>query len=509
MADESKKASSDEDGSEESDNEEEEEFLPGFDTFQDYSKQLLSMVVKATRECHSLPAADEDYEYYSSYPSFTEFTAKMGQRITKSIARITKYHHITGPWPSGGIQLGSSSKSHDHGDLFEAVVEANDTLLEQVDNLLDEATGVKKAGQALSGTLDSKKVEQSLQRGHVKKVSYIHSSNMMRPQLKWADKIDNSNTPFRPIIKHKPNALKPLPSIDVQDGATISSFISAVRDKVTSIKSYGHPYRYELEKFEPITEQLEINDPQHPGALSDVPLTMVTSVEQLQELSKLLIGVKEFAVDLEHHSYRSFLGITCLMQLSTRNHDYIIDILELRDHMHILNESFTNPRIVKVLHGANWDIIWLQRDLGLYVVNMFDTHQASRMLQLPKNSLAFLLKYCCDVDADKRYQLADWRIRPLPEEMLHYAREDTHYLLYIYDRMRNELIRRSNNDNNLLRTVISRSTEICLKEERRLFKLRNGDDKVTFYHSIQIKSNPYSRMIVKQNKILSKKRQIR
>ena len=50
--------------------------------------------------------------------------------------------------------------------------------------------------------------------------------------------------------------------VDVQDGATISSFISAVRDKVTSIKSYGHPYRYELEKFEPITEQLDIKDPQ-------------------------------------------------------------------------------------------------------------------------------------------------------------------------------------------------------------------------------------------------------
>ena len=39
--------------------------------------------MKATRECHSLPVADEDYEYYASYPSFTEFTAKMGQRITK------------------------------------------------------------------------------------------------------------------------------------------------------------------------------------------------------------------------------------------------------------------------------------------------------------------------------------------------------------------------------------------------------------------------------------------
>ncbi len=48
------------------------------------------------------------------------------------------------------------------------------------------------------------------------------------------------------------------------------------------------------------------------------------------------------------HSYRSYLGFTCLMQVSTRDHDYIIDALELRHHMNILLDPFTNPRIVKV-----------------------------------------------------------------------------------------------------------------------------------------------------------------
>ena len=35
--------------------------------------------------------------------------------------------------------------------------------------------------------------------------------------------------------------------------------------------------------------------------------------------------------------------------------------------------------------------------------------------------------------ADKRWQMADWRVRPLSEEALLYARMDTHYLLYMYD----------------------------------------------------------------------------
>ena len=59
------------------------------------------------------------------------------------------------------------------------------------------------------------------------------------------------------------------------------------------------------------------------------------------------------------------------------------------------------------------DIGWLQRDFGIYVVNMFDTGQAARVLNYGKYSLAFLLKKFCDVTANKQYQLADWRIRLL------------------------------------------------------------------------------------------------
>jgi len=51
---------------------------------------------------------------------------------------------------------------------------------------------------------------------------------------------------------------------------------------------------------------------------------------------------------LQNHSYRSFSGFVCLMQISTRTEDFLIDALELRAHMHILNSSFTNPKIIKV-----------------------------------------------------------------------------------------------------------------------------------------------------------------
>eukprot|EP00800_Vazella_pourtalesii_P005406 TRINITY_DN1633_c0_g1_i3.p1 TRINITY_DN1633_c0_g1~~TRINITY_DN1633_c0_g1_i3.p1 ORF type:complete len:515 (+),score=75.28 TRINITY_DN1633_c0_g1_i3:786-2330(+) len=94
---------------------------------------------------------------------------------------------------------------------------------------------------------------------------------------------------------------------------------------------------------------------------------------------------------------------------------------------------------------------------------MFDTHQSSIVLGLPKKSLAFLLTYCCNITASKKFQTADWRMRPLPPQMERYAREDTHYLLYIYQRMRNELIRRSTKDVNLTAEVLDLSRMVCLK----------------------------------------------
>lgn len=105
-----------------------------------------------------------------------------------------------------------------------------------------------------------------------------------------------------------------------------------------------------MEKFTPTEEQLKIEIPTQPKPIEKTPLYEVDTVEKLQDLLNELYKHKEFAVDLEHHSYRSFMGITCLMQISTCDADYLIDTLKLRDKLYILNEVFTKPNIVKVFN---------------------------------------------------------------------------------------------------------------------------------------------------------------
>lgn len=110
----------------------------------------------------------------------------------------------------------------------------------------------------------------------------------------------------------------------------------------------------------------------------------------------------------------------------------------------------------------------MQRDFGLYLVSLFDTYYASAALQFPSRSLAYLLLKYAKVEADKKYQLADWRIRPLPTEMLAYARADTHYLLYIYDQLRRDLLTQSKiSERDLMADILDASRKGAMVAYRR------------------------------------------
>lgn len=85
-----------------------------------------------------------------------------------------------------------------------------------------------------------------------------------------------------------------------------------------------------------------------PLPVDRTPLVEINSADQLSELVEELRKHKIIAIDLEHHSYRSFMGITCLMQISTVERDYLIDTLALRNDLWVLNEVFTKPDIIKV-----------------------------------------------------------------------------------------------------------------------------------------------------------------
>ena len=90
---------------------------------------------------------------------------------------------------------------------------------------------------------------------------------------------------------------------------------------------------------------------------------------------------------------------------------------------------FANPDIVKVLHGADYDVVCLRRDFGFVFKNLFDTMISSQMVGLERVGLADLIDRFFGHKIDKQYQRHDWAKRPLLPEHVEYARGDTHFLL--------------------------------------------------------------------------------
>ncbi|XP_077286716.1 exosome component Rrp6 [Arctopsyche grandis] len=270
---------------------------------------------------------------------------------------------------------------------------------------------------------------------------------ILRPQLLFRKPVDNTRTPWKPQLAFKHNKI-------------------ASANDASYLDEYRHPYAPELHSYNPPPEFLrpQLTTNIRYKSFAETPYEFIDTEAQLNDLLRRLETATEIAVDLEHHSYRSFQGFTCLIQISTDlGEDFIIDALALRDHLHALNAAFTDPNILKVFHGAECDIVWLQRDFGVYVVGLFDTHKATIELDFPNKSLQNLLLKYCKVNTNKSLRLADWRVRPLSPELIEYARSDTHYLLFIWRQLRQELLKMGKGSPDRLLSAFQQSKLVSLK----------------------------------------------
>lgn len=96
-------------------------------------------------------------------------------------------------------------------------------------------------------------------------------------------------------------------------------------------------------------------------------------------------------------------------------------------------------------------------------------------IEFPSKGLAYLLKHFVGIEVNKKLQLADWRVRPLTKELVRYAQEDTHYLLYVYDRLHNAIIHQDQHEKSatmqsLMHVVLKQCQELSKKRyEKEIF----------------------------------------
>lgn len=165
---------------------------------------------------------------------------------------------------------------------------------------------------------------------------------------------------------------------------------------------------------------------------------LIDTSEKLSLLEGSLRNTGRIALDLEAAGFHRYSDRLCLVQLSTEEDTHLVDPLALEVDR-VLRPILEDPEIQVVMHGADFDIRLLDRDLDIHLKGLFDTQIAASLLGAKAIGLAALLEEHLGTKLSKKHQRADWAQRPLPEGMLAYAAADTRYLMELADILEEKL----------------------------------------------------------------------
>lgn len=166
---------------------------------------------------------------------------------------------------------------------------------------------------------------------------------------------------------------------------------------------------------------------------TSIPFTLVASDAALRDCCQILSSSAAIAVDTEFMRTRTYYARLGLVQLANREHCWLVDPLAIAD-LDPLRELLQAPSVLKVLHSCSEDLQVLQSSLGVLPTPLLDTQVAAGFVGEPfAMGYGRIVQALLGVELSQQETRSDWLQRPLSESQLHYAAEDVHYLIRVYE----------------------------------------------------------------------------
>ena len=321
-------------------------------TFKSMKDEVSSALVDITRATGKIAAEDLAFQR-SINPAVGPKLAKQNARLLHIVRDLIK-NATTGT----DIQPPQLSDADAIEERWQGLVDVLDSLLEKADACLDEYTGVIRKSNPSQEASTSRKPYTG---------KNYRSPNIPKPQLLFERVPKNDeDTPFKPLLRSKPHSIEPLnesirleavengrDQYDTQFYLSSQQFCGLIKDLINTHIRYGHPYGAEIKALRYPEFVYRSSPPISFLPFESTKATFVDTLEGVNLMLHELKAAKEIAVDLEHHDTHSYVGLTSLMQISTRDNDWVVDTLKpWREELQILNEVFADPKIVKVSKDA-------------------------------------------------------------------------------------------------------------------------------------------------------------
>ncbi len=185
----------------------------------------------------------------------------------------------------------------------------------------------------------------------------------------------------------------------------------------------------------------------------------LTTVAEIEALSRKLSAESLIAVDTEFVRENTFFPIVELIQVATREESWIIDVQPFKKGhrpgvspegrasyepgIEPFLEILRSPDIIKILHASPGDQECFYTSFGVVASPIFDTSIAASLCGMGESiGLSKLLDLILNVEIKKGHARTNWSVRPLPAQLLEYAHADVTHLVSLGEVLMQELEKR-------------------------------------------------------------------
>ena len=159
---------------------------------------------------------------------------------------------------------------------------------------------------------------------------------------------------------------------------------------------------------------------------ADATYTYVDTDAAVSDMLAWMAPADRVAVDLEADSLYHYYEKVCLLQLTVRGRNFILDPLAGADVAPFV-AALADKTLI--LHGCDYDLRMLRGSFDFAPrKRVIDTMIAAQLLGCEKFGLSSLVQEHSGETLSKAGQKSDWSRRPLSQTQLQYAADDTRFL---------------------------------------------------------------------------------
>ncbi|KAI5190755.1 exosome complex exonuclease RRP6 [Nematocida sp. AWRm77] len=151
---------------------------------------------------------------------------------------------------------------------------------------------------------------------------------------------------------------------------------------------------------------------------------IVSTKEELEQVNALIEKEAVVGVDVKMHTFRSYRGFVCFLQVATSKCVYVFDVLALRKHTEMLS-FLSSAQVLKVFYNLPKKAYWIKKDMGISVVQGIDL----AALDKDARSLNASIRAHLGLVQAQVYTLVDWRLRDITAEMQKQMENEVQHLV--------------------------------------------------------------------------------